>query len=165
MKFSKGDILVPKWKQFPDCAIVVDGYDQRGRLLIHPMGGGIQGYLDAVSASVFRAVDQVERASTLFHSKRFVLADSEEIFQGWADGRKWNGWEMPGFEKAEAIRLIEWLGDKRARFDESQDAFITISQDGEEELWRAENVIVSDGGSLRIYPIGAGAWIWDEVAT
>jgi hypothetical protein len=45
MKFNKGDILVPKGKQFPDCAIVVDGYDHAGRLVMHPLGGGIQTHL------------------------------------------------------------------------------------------------------------------------
>lgn len=163
MEYSKGDVLVPKGKQFPDCAIVVDGYDHKGQLLMHPFGGGFQARLSPLSTTVFRLVDEAERASTLFHSKRFVLADSDEVFHGWSDGRKWNGWERPGFEKPEAIRLVEWFGDKRARFDEAQDAFITISQDGEEEMWPGENVIVSDGSSLRLYAVGAGSWIWDEV--
>jgi hypothetical protein len=165
MKFSKGDILVSKGKQFPDCAIVVDGYDERGRVLMHPMGGGMQACLDAVSASVFRVVGEGERAGALFHRGRFVLADSEGVFDGWTDGKCWNGWEMPRFEKPEAERLIKWLEDKRGRFDEVRDAFITISKDGEEDIWAAENVIVSDGGSLKVYPVGAGAWIWDEVET
>jgi hypothetical protein len=162
MKFSKGDILVPKGKQFPDCAIVVVGYDRQGRLLMHPMGGGIQACLDAVSASVFRLVDAAERAGALYRRGRFVLADAEEGFAGWTDGRTWNGWEMPRFEKVEAERLVGWLADKQGRFDAVRDAFVTVPQDGEEEVWAGEQVVISDGSALRVYPVGAGAWIWDE---
>jgi len=163
MKYSKGDILVPKGKQFPDSAIVVDGYDRRGLLLMHPMGGGLQARLDAVSASVFRLVDEAERSGTLYRRARFALAESDEAFGGWTDGRHWNGWEMPRFERSEAERLIKWLKDERARFDAERTAFITFSQDGEEEVWPAESVVISDGSKLTVYGVGAGAWIWDEV--
>jgi len=163
MKFSKGDILVPKGKQFPDCAIVVDGYDKRGRLLMHPMGGGLQACLDAVSASVFRAVDEGERAGALFRRGRFVLADGKETFDGWTDGRCWNGWGMPRFEKNEAERLVRALKDERARYDAGRDAFVTLAQDGEEEIWAGEQIIISDGSAMKVYPVGAGSWIWDEV--
>lgn len=163
MKFSKGDVLVPKGKQFPESAIVVDEYDTRGRLLMHPMGGGMQARLDAVSASVFRLVDEVERAGTLYRRARFVLAESDKAFEGWTDGRRWNGWEMPRFERSEAQRLLEWLKDERAGFDAERGAFITFSQDGEEDVWPAESVVISDGTKLVVYGVGAGAWIWDEV--
>jgi hypothetical protein len=163
MKFIKGDILVPKERQYPDSAIVVDGYDAQGRLLMHPMGGGMQVRLDAVSASVFRLVTDAERAGTVYRHGRFAIADTEETFEGWTDGRQWNGWEMPRFERSEAARLIEWLKPERAWFDAERDAFVTVSQDGEEEIWAAEGVVVSDGSKLVVYGIGAGAWIWDEV--
>lgn len=100
MKFSKGDILVPKGKQFPEGAIVVDGYDAQGRLLMHPMGGGLQARLDVVSASVFRLVNEAERAGTLYRRAWFALAESDEAFVGWTDGRRWNGWEMPRSSEA-----------------------------------------------------------------
>lgn len=163
MRFSKGDILVPKERQFPDGAFVVDGYDERGRLVMHPLGGGLEAHVDAVGASVFRLVPEDERAGTMFCSGRFTLADSDELFIGWTDGRRWNGWEMPRFERNEAERLIEWLGEERARFDAERDAFVTVSQDGEEEVWPAESVLISDGSKLAVYGVGAGAWIWDRV--
>jgi hypothetical protein len=163
MKFSKGDILVPKERQFPEGAFVVDGYDERGRLVMHPLGGGLEAHVDAVGASVFRVVTEDERVGTLFRSARFALADTEAVFNGWTDGRKWNGWEMPRFERSEAQRVIKELKDGRARFDAERDAFVTISQDGEEEVWPAESVVISDGSKLTVYGVGAGAWIWDEV--
>ena len=130
---------------------------------MHPMGGGMQARLDAVSVSVFRLVDEAERSGTLYRRGRFALAESEESFEGWTDGRRWNGWEMPYFERSEAERLIRWLGDGRARFNAEGDAFVTLSQDGEEEVWQAQSVVISDGSKLRVYGVGAGAWVWDEV--
>jgi hypothetical protein len=163
MKYSKGDSLVPKGKQYPDCAVVVDGYDERGHLVMDPMGGGLETHLAVVSASAFRLVSEDERAGTFFRRIRFALADSDEVFTGWADGRRWNGWTMPRFERPEAERLIRWLGDGRARFDAERDGFITISQDDAEEDWAGESVTVSDGSAMKVYLIAAGAWMWDEV--
>jgi hypothetical protein len=61
---------------------------------------------------------------------RFALAESEEAFVRCTDGRTWNGWEMPRFERGEAERLIRrlirWLGDGRVRFDVAWDAFVTV---------------------------------------
>jgi len=165
MKFSKRDTLVPKGNQFPDGAVVVDGYDEAGRLMAHPMGGDFQQYFPEASASGLRLVDEAERSRALFRQASFALADSEETFSGWTDGTLWNGWEMPHFERAEAERLIRWLGDERMRFDAERDAAVTVSQDGEEEIWAGETVTVSDGSGIRVYGVGAGAWTWDEVET
>src|ERR1039458_599742 len=100
--------------------------------MTHPLVGGFQQYFPEASVSGFRPVDEAERSRTLFHQACFALADSEEVFSGWTDGRAWNGWEIPRFDRAEAERLIRWLGDDRARFDAARDAFVTVSQDEEE---------------------------------
>ena len=129
------------------------------------MGGGFQQYFPVASTNGFRLVDEAERTRAVFRRARFALADSEENFSGWTDRRAWNGWEMPRFEKAEAARLMRWLGDERARFDAERDAFVTVSQDGEDEVWAGETITISDGSGVKVYPVGAGAWVWDEVAT
>jgi hypothetical protein len=36
MKLSKSDILVPKGRQFLDCAVVVDRYNKAGNLVEEP---------------------------------------------------------------------------------------------------------------------------------
>jgi hypothetical protein len=155
MIYSKGDILVPKGKQYPDCAVVVGGYDAGGRLLTHALGGGFEQRLSRASANLFRLVKEGERAAVLFRRGRFALADSDEVFSGWTDGRHWNGWEMPYFELAEAERLRLWLGGQEAYFDPERDAFVTMWQDGEEELWASVVVPVSDGSAVKVYPVGA----------
>ena len=113
MKFSKGDILVPRDAQFPDGALVVDGYDETGRLLVQPLGGGFQLALRADSGKRFRVADAGERGRALFRRARFSLMDSEDHFTGWTNGENWNGWAMPHFEFAEAQRLIAWLRDRK----------------------------------------------------
>ena len=160
MKFNKGDILVPKGKQFPDCAIVVDGYDHAGRLVMHPLGGGIQTHLTAVSASVFRLVDEAERDGNVFRRRRFAIADSDMVFTGWANGQKWNGWEMPRFEFQVCTQLLGWIGDGKARYDGERDTFITVRQNGQEETWPAESITITDGSRIKVYPLGAGSWMW-----
>lgn len=161
MHFSKGDILVPKENQYPEGALVVDGCEG-GRVAAHPLGGGFQLYLSSSDLNGFRPADEAEKARVLFRRANFALGESKDVFAGWTDGRLWNGWAMPRFELAEAQRLIAWLGDKRASYDEVRDAFLTVSQEGDEETWPAESIVVSDGGTLKVYPIGAGAWIWDD---
>ena len=108
MKFSRGDVLVPKGKEYPEGAPVADGYDDAGRLMAHPVGGGLQYYVAAEAAVGLRIVDDSQRERALFRRGRFALADSRETFEGWSNGRLWNGWEMPRFERAVGERLLAW---------------------------------------------------------
>jgi hypothetical protein len=133
MKFSLGDVLVPKGKEYPDGALVADEYDDAGRLMAHSVGGGLQYYVGAEAAVGLRVVDDAERERALFRHGRFALADSGETFVGWSNGRLWKGWEMPRFERAAGELLLAWLGDGRARFEAERDAFVTVSQDGEDD--------------------------------
>jgi hypothetical protein len=162
MKYSKGDILVPKAREYPDGAIVVDGYDKKGLLKAHLLQGEARLRLSAVSASVFRLVGEGERVgAALFRRGRFALAVSEEVFEGWTDGRTWNGWQMPRFERPEAERVAERLGGGEWRYDAEQDTFVTRALYHKEEVWSAEPVTISDGSVVRLYPIGAGSWRWE----
>jgi len=42
MKFIKGDIVCRKDLDYPEGALLCDGYDDAGQLLAHPLGGGFQ---------------------------------------------------------------------------------------------------------------------------
>jgi len=163
MKFDKGDILVPREKEFPEGALVADGYEESGVLRAHALGCGLQFRFEAHGAEGLRVVDESERARALFRREMFVLAGLKEGFSGWTDGLLWNGFEMPRFEKAEAERLVRWLSAKRGRFDEEKDAFITGTQGDEDEVWAGESVVISDGSVLKVYPIGAGSWTWETL--
>jgi hypothetical protein len=162
MKFSKGEIICREDLGHPGGALVCDGHDGAGRLLAHPLGGGFQLTVPAQDEPRFRAVAEGEKSAALFHRARFILAGGETAFDGWSIGELWNGWEMPRFEFAACREILKSLGDERARFDAEREAFVTMSQGGEEERWCAEEITVTDGSRIRAYPVGAGAWTWEE---
>ena len=161
MRFSKGDIFCRKDLGYPEGALVCDGYDDEGRLLAHRLGGGFQLTVPAHEERRFRVVAQEAKAAAFFRKGRFALADGERAFDGWFNGELWNGWEMPRFEFAVCREILKFLGDERARFDANADAFVTAS-DEEEEAWRAEEITITDGSRIKVYPLGAGSWIWEE---
>jgi hypothetical protein len=103
-------------------------------------------------------VAEGERGAALFHWGRFTLADSEASFGGWWNGELWNGCAMPRFEFAVCREILKSLGDEQARFEGKADAFMTVSN-GEEEVWSAEQISISDGSQVKVYPLGAGSWI------
>ncbi len=162
MKFSKGEVICREHLGYPEGALVCDGYDDAGRLLAHPLGGGFQLTVPAGDEPRFRVVAEEEKGAALFRRGRFTLGDSEEAFEGWSNGQLWNGWEMPRFEAGVGVEILGFLETQGAQFDGKADAFVTISLDGEEEVWRAEEITISDGSWIRVYPLGAGSWTWEE---
>jgi len=159
-QFNKGDVLVPADKRYPSGALVADGYDSRGCLLAHPQGGGLQFIIAPSKAARLRVVPEYERLTTAWRRATFEIDGMDGRFDGWTDGQRWNGWAMPAFEFAVAQEVAKTF---EGRYDKGRDAFITRSQDDEEEVWPAQEVVVLAGAALRLYPIGAGAWIWDDV--
>ena len=162
MKISKGEIICREDLGYPEGALVCDGYDGAGLLLAHPLGGGLQLTVPAQDKRRFRVVAEGEKAAALFRRGRFSLGDSERTFEGWSNGQLWNGWEMPRFEAGIGMEILEFLGSEGARFDGKTRAFVTASQEGEEETWPAEEITLTDGSRIRAYPLGAGSWIWEE---
>ena len=104
----------------------------------------------------------------LFYGSRFG-ADflGEETVTGWTQGSDWNGWAVPHFEFREAQRLVQLhqrtYGPESAWYDADDDefAFILDGDDVPETFPASE--IVAEGKTLKVYPIGAGCWIWEEV--
>jgi hypothetical protein len=93
--------------------------------------------------------------------------------EGWTDGTLWNGWDRPMFEFAEAKKLLDALVDAyrqlgtsdRAWYDGQNDSFCFVLEGSPEpECYPSETIEVA-GQELRVYPIGTGAWIWEEVPT
>lgn len=87
----------------------------------------------------------------------------ETALAAYSDGQRWNGWEMPHFEKEEADRLAALTGD--LRYDPERDAFVQRIDgggDSDEDVWTAQTIRVA-GADVKVYAIGAGSWCWDEV--
>ena len=70
---------------------------------------------------------------------------------------------MPYFEHSEAQRVIEAVTDPKGKYDAVRDCFVSTNSDEEEEIWPAELIATRGGQRVKVYGIGAGAWIWDEV--
>jgi hypothetical protein len=162
MSFTKGDIIIPVEAVYPSGALSVDGYEADGTLLAHPLGGGLQYRFKTGAEKRFRVVPKAETESALWRRAKFSIEGVETEFQGWTKGQLWNGWEMPYFEFGEAQRVIEMLTDPKGKYDAERDCFVSPNSDGEEDIWEAVNVTMLGGATVKVYGIGAGAWIWDE---
>jgi hypothetical protein len=91
--------------------------------------------------------------------------------EGWTDGTLWNGWAKPLFEFPEARKLLDAFADAceqqgrggGAWYDERNDRFCFVLEgDLEPECFPSQIAEVA-GREVKVYPIGAGAWIWEEV--
>ncbi len=163
MKFALGDVVVPRDARFPKGALVVDGYDEKGLLLAHQIGGGIELHIDDANAETLRVVDEAERAQAIFQQSTFRLPDSEDLFEGWTDGELCNGWEMPRFEIHVCQEIVQAKGEDSVWYDSRGDAFEVVSE-SEEQSYPAEKITTVNGTQLTTYAVGAGVWMWERVA-
>lgn len=93
---------------------------------------------------------------------RFIIDTfGDEIFAGFTLGESWNGWARPYFTFEQAQHLVEAhrLHGGKAWYDETQDAFAFEVNQDEVDTFPAEVV-----ENRKLYPIGAGCWIWEEAA-
>src|ERR1035438_3193622 len=74
MKFSKSEVICREDLAYPEGALVCDGYDDAGRLVAHPLGGGFQLTVPAQDEPRFRVVAEGEKGAALFHRGRFTLS-------------------------------------------------------------------------------------------
>lgn len=99
------------------------------------------------------------------HKSYFDIGEMEVIFEGYTDGRHWNGWATPWFTKKVAETMAEHFEDDCFVYDTEQDAFIVKNDnmdEGEYESYEGKDFTI-DGETLHLYPIGAWCWIWDNV--
>jgi hypothetical protein len=100
----------------------------------------------------------------------YILDDVH--IEGWTDGSLWNGWATPVFEFAEAKKLLDALVDAykqlgtsdRAWYDERNDSFCFVQEDCPEPECYPSEIIKVSGQELKVYPIGAEVWVWEEVS-
>lgn len=161
MTFRRGEIIVRNDSTYPQGALVVDGYDDAGNLLSHPMGGGPQFLISQSDVARFVVADSWER-TPIFRRARFSIEGVGEEFVGWSHGHMWNGWATPRFELAEAEKVVHALDPNSGRYNAAADSFVTTTGDSDEEVWPGETIALPDGGMAKVYPVGAGSWIWDE---
>lgn len=161
MSFRKGDIIVRADAAYPEGALIVDGFDGDQGLLSHPMGGGLQLIIPPSEIARFMIPDELEK-TPVFRRAHFSIEGAEVQFEGWSDGRLWNGWAKPRFEYVQAERVVAAFDPNNGRYDATDDSFVTATADCEQESWPGETIALPDGGTAKVYPVGAGSWIWDE---
>ena len=164
MPFKKGEIIIKTEAVYPHGAMVVDGYDAQGRLLAYPEGGGLQYAFKAGADRQFRRVTPDEQRGPLWRSSLFSLESVDGAFKAWTNGRLWNGWEKPHFELQEAQKLIAAMNDPKIRYDSAKDLFITGNGEIDDEVWPGQVLIALGPNHVKVYPIGAGSWCWEEVS-
>lgn len=102
-----------------------------------------------------------------YRAEFFVIDDAETMYEGFTQGRTWNGWACPSFTKEIALQMVENYNKEahplKAWYDEKEDAFsfeMEANSPESTDTFHGHDIDV-DGETLHVYSIGAGCWIWD----
>lgn len=127
-----------------------------GRTEFWPEGGG---FVKSTESERFAEIFEPTTRCPDFSPSVATAEWTDEAIPCHSDGRSWNGWGMPLFEKREALRIAE--ATEGLSYDPERDVFRMSYGDPEdaEEWSKAE--IVSGGRTVEVYGIGAGSWCWE----
>lgn len=85
--------------------------------------------------------------------------DSDASLPCFTNGARWNGWAMPYFEHATALKLCDMIPG--LAYEEATDTFVMSGEDLDEpDVFAAEHIEVN-GSNVKVYGIGAGSWCWE----
>lgn len=166
-KFNVGDIIVPKDGKYPGDAMEVVDFGT-GTLQASPIGGGFGVVLTDASMAhyQFRVVPEAER-SVPWQNGWFHLEESP-YWPGFTKGYKWNGWATPMFEKAEGLKIMEYLkghSNDVAEYREATDSFFIKFRGNDDDdpgcEAKGQDITLHDGRTVHVYPIGDG-FTWME---
>lgn len=93
---------------------------------------------------------------------KFQIEDGP-IFEGYTKGDHWNGWECPYFDYDVAKKILSsdiYCPDYF--FDPIRKTFLAMDVNGDFEAFEGDVYEVADCGSMVLYPIGTGSWIWSK---
>lgn len=122
-----------------------------------------------------------------FYEALYFIEESE-IIRGFSKGDKWNGWACPCFTLEEAHKVVKLYGENFGFYNANLDMFVFSSYNDEEvveklkkdlvnedledfekmeysgdiEVFRPQIIEVGEK-EIKVYPIGAYSWTWDEV--
>ncbi len=110
-----------------------------GDVAFAPEGGGfVRSASKSVFESDFRAETPEDRSKRLAYSKDAVQLeweDPEAKIPAWLNGRCWNGWAMPVFEKDDLLQAVSSGLLSDVEFHEPADMFVSIMQtDGSQAM-------------------------------
>ena len=102
----------------------------------------------------------------MMHKSYFTIDGFDGIFEGYTDGRHWNGWACPWFTKEVAEQIMQANNESYCHethqmyYDKNQDAFIRDEPEYDEPYV----VNGCDINGMHLYDIGTCCWIWDDLA-
>jgi hypothetical protein len=95
-----------------------------------------------------------------YYKAKFSFDEGPE-WEGWTDGKTWNGWGTPFFDRATAEKVVKWM--KKAGMIESWkwkgDVLWTEMEGADPEDWEAD-VISTPEGDKKVWGVGRRAWTW-----
>jgi len=154
--YGTGSVVVGLVGVYPKDGLFVEGYDDSGNLVVHPLSGGFPYKLNSRQAARLREVKGANAAGGVFRKALFMLEGSEATFEGWTDGQLMHGWVMPHFELKEAMRVAAAF---KGRFDPALNVFRN-RRGAVLETWKAREIKTVDGKRLKVFALGAGLWRW-----
>ena len=95
--------------------------------------------------------------------KLFSIEDSNS-YEGYTEGRFWNGWACPMFTLKTAKKMMEEMtvsGLMEIYYSEKLDKFVVLFESDSAEEYEA-NTHYIDGEIVKLYHIGSGSWCWDQ---
>lgn len=94
-------------------------------------------------------------------AKFSIESFGSQTFDGYTLDETWNGWVCPYFTYEEALKIVEAQKNAsgEAWYEKETDQFVFVFQE-ESETFSSVKI-----ENLKLYPVGSGSWIWDEVKT
>lgn len=91
----------------------------------------------------------------------FDLAPEGTAIPAYLNERRWNGFRMPYFPECSMPMVMQLCADVRRHPD--IDAYVICSDEAPEDAMTvpAETIRAADGADVKVYPVGAGAWVWE----
>lgn len=176
MSQREADILTRKDNPGEHTALVVVEYAEDGAVC-HPAGGGFQGHIPYdILDEKYRPLQESDRRP---HYRSYVGIDAistvnadEMLIPAILDDKKWNGWEMPFFEREHAEAACALLSDGetmdlRLEWDDDAGDYVVkeweydFPEDGMDPTVSYPTTIDIDGESVKVWAVGDGV-TWQE---
>jgi len=102
-----------------------------------------------------------------FRKTYFTIDEEGHLFEGYTTDKTWNGWECPFFTLEVGMQLVEHFNSDKypAYYDANKDTFVfcmTEDDNPDEYSKYSSKEVEIESVKLKLYPIGAFSWIWDE---
>jgi hypothetical protein len=101
------------------------------------------------------------QANVLMNARFTMDPLGGQAFDGYSMGDLWNGWARPLFDFEVSQQIVEACRQQgqEAHYDAARDMFVF----GDGQNGGAEEFEAVEVAGRKLYPVGSGAWIWEEV--